>query len=109
MTSNSSHPYVLDAFAVIAIAFEEPGAGRVEELLNGPSDVWMSVVNVAEALYRIERENGEKAARDVLAILTREISVHLVEADLQLSIEAARFKAVNPISLADCYAAALTE
>lgn len=103
--------YVLDAFALMAFIHAEPGAERVRELLHkgDAAELSLTTVNLAEVLYRVERDDGEEAADAVLARLTQELPVRLVEADLDLSVRAARFKAVHPISLADCYAVALAE
>ncbi len=103
--------YVLEAFAVMAFIHAEPGADRVRELLHGGNAVELSLatVNLAEMLYRIERDDREQAADAVLARLTQELPTRLVEADPDLSVRAARFKAIHPVSLADCYAVALAE
>ncbi len=109
--SLESARYVLDAYALMAFIHAEPGAERVRELLHAADAVELSLttVNLAEVLYRVERDDGEAAADAVLARLTQELPVHVVEADLDLSVRAARFKAVHPASLADCYAVALAE
>ena len=108
-----SPAYALDAFAVLALLFDEPGAATVEELLTraqaGEVDVHLSVVNLAEVLYRLERELGEAETEIAYARLTRELPISLVDADLDLSVRAARLKAVHPLSLADGYAAALAQ
>jgi ribonuclease VapC len=54
--------FVLDAFALVAYLQGEPGRDRVRELLranlNGEHDVHMTVVNLGEALYIVQRSRG---------------------------------------------------
>ena len=66
----------------------------------------MSTINLAEVLYKVERVQGAAAARLVINTLPA-LALRIVDADMELSIAAARVKAAYPVSLADAYATAL--
>lgn len=104
-------PYVLDAYALLAHLQGEPRGVPVRNLIRtaeeGRARLFLCVVNLAEVLYKVERRLGAEAAREAFVTIRDELPVELVPADLSLSVEAARLKAAHPISLADCYAAAL--
>ena len=54
--------YVFDSFALLAYLEDEAGATRIEALLEQArketTQIWMSVVNLGEVLYIIERKQG---------------------------------------------------
>mgnify|MGYP001171537974 CR=1 FL=1 len=64
----------------------------------------MSWINLAEVYYRVWRDHGQLEAETVLAELRQTLT--LDEATPARTIQAARIKAVHPIALADCFAAA---
>ncbi len=107
----SDRRYVLDAYALLAFFLDEPAASRVSELLSdgaaGGAELHLCAINLAEVLYRLERLHGEAAVDMARAMLAQELPVQLVDADRDLSVDAARLKAHHPISIADAYAAAL--
>ncbi len=107
----SGERYVLDAFALLAFFLAEPAGPRVRELLDEAAaervELSLCVINLAEVLYRLERERGEVSARSAHVLMTEEFSIQVVDADRDLSVRAARLKAHHPISLADAYVAAL--
>ena len=101
---------VLDAHALMVFLEKEPGwrkvAGRFAEAVERADRLLMTTVNYGEVLYIILRECGPEqgeAAEDVV----RSLPVEFVPVDLDLTREAARFKASHSISYADCFAAAL--
>lgn len=102
--------YVLDAFAVLALFRDEPGADAVEDLIRrarqGDALLAMSVVNLGEVVYRTIRKRGVEAAADALARIG-ELPVEAVEVDRALATDAAYLKGRHRISYADCVAAAL--
>lgn len=102
--------YVLDSFALLAFLQDEPGAGRVAELLEaagrGELRLYLSVVNLAEVVYRTVRGYGLEQAVAVLARL-EELPLEVVEVDRALALEAAIVKGRHAVALADCLAAAL--
>ncbi len=105
-----SHRYVLDSYALLALLNAEPGAAFVERLLRqaeaGEVELWLSVINLGELAYVVERRWGTEKLRAILAYI-EELAVHLVVADLPRAQAAAHLKAQNPISYADAFAAAL--
>lgn len=102
--------YVFDSYALLAFLEDEPGAAEVEnalrELLAGQAEGWLCVINWGEIYYTAMREQGEKVAEEVVAILSQ-YPLQLVEVDRTLTREAARLKARFRIAYADCFAAAL--
>jgi ribonuclease VapC len=104
--------YVLDTFALMAYSRAEPGGEEVAALVEraevGQLALHMSAVNAAEVYYSTWRRAGRQVARRVVDDLpVLGISVH--DATLALSLKAGALKAQFPISLADCYAAALAQ
>jgi predicted nucleic acid-binding protein len=103
---------VLDAFPLLAYLQEEPGHERVlgllEDAASGQASLSMCTVNFGEVLYWLERRRGAAAAYSLAANI-RGLPIHLVDADLDLTVVAARVKAAFPVSLADAYAAALAQ
>ena len=103
---------VLDSHALFAFLEGEAGGEIVEALLeqaleNGCA-LYMSIVNLGEVIYIVERERGLAKAQQVLALID-ELPIKVVDADRQCSLAAAHIKAHWPIAYADCYAAALCQ
>jgi ribonuclease VapC len=112
---NASHPierYVLDSYAFMAFLNEEPGAARVETLLRqageGEISLFMSLINLGELAYIIERRRGSDGVRDILAYL-EETPVQMIVANQERVLAAAHIKAQNSLSYADAFAAALAQ
>lgn len=103
---------VLDAQAVVAYLSDEPGGVMVRDLIVQATKegqrILMSVVNMAEVFYVIERRRGPDATASLPGILAV-LAVEAVPADVELARAAARLKASNRMSLADCFAAALAK
>ena len=106
--------YVLDAWALLALLQkEEPAAARVRELLlqtqTAPEiQVYMSVINLGEILYILQRSQGEKEADQTVADI-RQLPIILLQANEDRVMAAARLKASHRISYADAFAAAAAE
>ena len=102
--------YVLDSYALLAYLEGEAGGARVGQLLEAASQgrcrLLMSVVNLGEVAYIVERERGLPRAQEALARID-ELPVEVVVADRTLVLEAAHLKAHHPLAYADCLAAAL--
>ena len=102
--------YVLDSFALTAYVQNEVGGKRVKELLDeadaGTTRLLMTTVNLGETLYIIYRRQGPNGFVAVMN-LAADLPIDLVDADLSLTVSAARMKAVTPIAYGDCFAAAL--
>jgi uncharacterized protein with PIN domain len=101
---------VFDAQPLLAFLGGESSAETVRAMLAeaaaGRRSILMSVVNVAEAMYVVERRGGPDASHATLD-LVQQLPLQLVEIDLELAARAAYFKARGGISLGDCFAAAL--
>lgn len=102
--------YLLDSFAMIAFFEDEPGADRVERILKAilgrKARGYMSVINWGEIYYNTMREQGIQTAENVIRQLNK-YSIVLIDADQQLTYEAAKLKGKYKIAYADCFAAAL--
>jgi hypothetical protein len=61
---------VLDAHAVLAFLGEEPGWAEVDEVLSN-GEPWMTLVNLGEVAYILERSSGRAAADEVGPICGR--------------------------------------
>jgi predicted nucleic acid-binding protein len=104
---------VLDAWAVLALLQkEEPAASQVKRLLEsafaGDADLFMSIINLGEVIYRIGKVRGDAAAQETLAQIRR-LLVTLVPATDDAVFSAVAFKIQWPISYADAFAAAAAE
>ena len=101
---------VLDASAMLALLFDEPGAEKMEELFHKASDadrpVFISAVNWAEVLYKIERRHG-KAGLDTARQFERTTPLETVPVDRELAETAAALKVKHDLGLADAFATAL--
>ena len=104
-------PYVLDSYAMIAYFEDEAGADRVARVLRqvvqGKAKGYMSVVNWGEVYYSTMREEGVAQAEKVILQLDK-FPIQIVEANRDLTYEAAKLKGKYPIAYADCFAVALS-
>lgn len=103
--------YILDSFALLAFFRDEPGADSVEKLLNEAAEdkheLFISVVNAGEVYYISHRKDGAVKAALVWNAL-KNFPLHIIEADLDFSLAAAKIKANYKLSYADAFAAHLT-
>ncbi len=102
--------YLLDACALIALLNDEPGAERVDFLLQGDQPVFMSAVNVLEVAYDAVRRQGRESAASVVIRLVHQAGItmfwSLTEDELTA---AARWKSHGRLSLADAIALGIAE
>lgn len=103
---------VLDASALLALFFDEPGAEKVEHLLHlaaeADNPLLIAAVNWAEVLYKMQRKSGAKGlegARD----FERTMPLDVAPLDRDLAESAAHLKNEHNLGLADAFAAALTK
>ncbi|MFH0989227.1 MAG: type II toxin-antitoxin system VapC family toxin [bacterium] len=101
---------VLDSYAVITYLQRQPGYEEVatifEECVTKDREVFLCIINWGEVIYQALRTGGEQKAilaEDVM----RALPIDLVEANKELTLQAARLKAVHKMSYADCFAAAV--
>jgi len=103
---------VLDTHGLLVFLEREPGFEKVKSLfvaaLEEDNNLLMTSVNFGEVYYIVLREFGEKKVKEVEKII-QTLPIEIVDVDVQLAREAARFKAVKRISYADCFAAALAK
>ena len=101
----------MDSFAMIAFFEDEPGADRValilKSLIDRKAKAYMSVINWGEIYYNTMREQGVETAEKVIGQL-KQYPIELVDADQNLTYEAAKLKGRYKIAYADCFAAALS-
>jgi uncharacterized protein len=105
---------VLDSWALMAFLLDEPAAAEVEKLLVRVAEekirLLFCVVNWGEVYYSIARAESESIAEQKMKELaTLGIELVPVADDLALVREAAKMKARNKMSYADCFAAALAK
>ncbi len=104
--------YVLDSFALIAYFEGEKGQELIVDLFRraakGSCELYVSVVNLGEIAYIVERERGLPKAQETLARID-ELPVSVCDIDRRLALTAAHIKAEHPIAYADCFAAALAQ
>jgi predicted nucleic acid-binding protein len=102
---------VFDSYALIAFFRQEKGYELVRDLLvkmaNDESEGYITTINVGEVYYMISRKSSTKNADIALDALLK-FPLHIIEADLKLSLEAAKLKAKYSLSYADAFAGALT-
>jgi ribonuclease VapC len=102
--------YILDSYALIAHFEDESGGEHVRKILkaarHGKTELYLSVINLGEIYYNTLRERGSEKAEEVKFII-EQLPINIVNADKDITIEAARLKAHHPIAYADCFAAAL--
>ncbi len=101
--------YVLDACAMIAYLNDEQGAEVVEATLIEPANrCFAHAINLCEVFYQFHRAGGESAAVGAINDLNRMSIVERADFDQSLWQEAGKLKAKGKVSLADCFAIALT-
>ncbi|HEX6846840.1 MAG TPA: type II toxin-antitoxin system VapC family toxin [Chitinophagaceae bacterium] len=103
--------FVLDSDALLAFFRDETGADEVEKFLNEAAadkhELYVTVVNAGEVYYMSSRKDGNAKANQVWDAM-KKFPLHFVEADMGLSLAAAKIKANHKLSFADAFAAALT-
>lgn len=99
---------VLDAYAVLAVLGDEPGAEDVAGILADPQyAVFMNAINVGEVEYILLRRHGAEVARKVEEAIYDHPRIQVANATRERIRAAAEIKAKGDLSLADAFAAAL--
>jgi ribonuclease VapC len=103
---------VLDASALLAMFFGEPGVELMRDLFQRAAEadrpLLVSAVNWAEVLYRLARRQGQEGV-EVARHFERTMPLHVEPIDRELAELAADFKATRKLALADAFAAALAK
>lgn len=101
--------FVLDSYAMLAYLQDEPAGTRIEKLLDNAKKekcrLFLSLINLGEILYIIERRGGIAKAQDALALI-RQLPVEISLVDEQTIFTAAHIKANHAISYADAFVVA---
>ena len=103
---------VLDASALLAMFFGQPGMEQVRDLFHKAAEadkpMIISAVNWAEVLYRMERKQG-KAGYETARRFEHTMPLDVAPLDRELAEIAAHLKNEHDLGLADAFAAALAK
>ena len=101
---------VLDSWALLCYLEQEPGHEKIidlfEKAVESSRPLFMCIVNWGEIYYQVARRFGEQKAQEVERLI-QTLPITLVEANRELTHEAARIKATKRMAYADCFAVAL--
>ena len=97
--------FCLDTSALLTLRDDEPGADQVEQALVGPVRCTACFITRMEVLYRVWKDEGERAGRLAYEQL-QSLPIDWLEASEPLLISAAQIKATHALSLADAWIAA---
>ena len=108
-----SHRFVLDAWAILALLQqEEPAASRVrrrlESAVGGDTELFISIVNLGEVVYRIGKVKGKPEAFETMDLL-RSLPLTVLPAEEEAVLAAVGYKTHHAISYVDAFAAAAAE
>lgn len=112
MSEDEGYNFVLDAYALLAFLENEAGGKQVQSYLDlarhNKSRLALSIINLGEILYIVERVQGLSKAQETLALI-QSLTLDLILVDLSLVLSAAYIKATYRMSYADAFAVALTQ
>jgi ribonuclease VapC len=101
---------VLDSWALLCYLGQEPGYEKIidlfEQAVESSKPLLMCIVNWGEIYYQVLRRFGDKKAQEVEQLI-QTLPITLIEANKELTREAARIKAKKRMEYADCFAVAL--
>jgi predicted nucleic acid-binding protein len=101
---------VLDASALLAMFFGEPGMEQVRDLFQRAADadkpLLIGAVNWAEVLYKVERNQGREGLQTARRF-ERTMPLEVAPLDRDIAESAAQLKVTHNLGLADAFAAAL--
>ena len=105
-------PVVLDASALLAMFFGEPGMEKMRDLFHKATEadrsVFISAVNWAEVLYIVQRKQG-RAGFETARHFENTTPLEVSPTGRELAEAAARLKNDHGLGLADAFAAALAK
>lgn len=103
---------VLDSFALLVFLFKEKGYQKLVDLFDAAADddqtTLIAAPNWAEVRYVVQRKVGTERWSEVRSTILA-LPLQVVAADQALAEAAGALKAVQKMSLADCFAAALAQ
>jgi predicted nucleic acid-binding protein len=102
---------IFDSSALLAYFLDAPGAAGIVEWLNRLTtetdlQACMTTLAAGELFYTAMRHKNEATAERAHRMLLG-LPIALLVPDMELSLEAAKLKAVHPISFVDAHTAAL--
>ena len=101
---------VLDSWALLCYLEQEPGYEKIIELFEKAVEfskpLLMCMVNWGEVYYQVMRRFGEQRTQEIEQLI-QTLPITLIEANKELTREAARIKATKRVAYADCFAVAL--
>ncbi len=101
--------FVMDACSMIAYLRGEPGSEVVESILMKEENRCVAhAINLCEVYYDFIRAKNEETALGAIADLQSTGIITTEDMDSSFWQEAGKFKAKEKISLADCFAIALS-
>ena len=103
---------VLDSYSLIAYLENEDGTEKMIEVFRVARDsgrtLFLSAVNWGEVYYITLREAGRERVEAVAQLIST-LPIQIISVDLELTQQAAEFKAIKKMSYGDCFAAALAK
>lgn len=107
--TNEGEVFVLDSYAVLAFLGGEPGKERVQLILSkserGECKVVLSLINLGEIAYIVERERGLVKAQEALGVIDQ-LPIDLLQVNRETVLNAAHIKANYPLAYADAFVVA---
>lgn len=104
--------YIVDSYALMAYLGDEAGAEQVKALLRQAQGdeavIYLSLINLGEVAYIIERRYGSERLQEVLARLAQ-LPITITEVSHERVLAAAHVKAHHAVSYADAFAIALAQ
>jgi ribonuclease VapC len=104
--------FVLDSFALLSHFQGESGSERMvalfEQAARGECRLLLSLINLGEVCYIVERRRGIQAVQLILSVV-KSLPVEILPANQENVLAAAHLKAQYPISYADAFAAAAAQ
>jgi ribonuclease VapC len=104
--------YVLDSYSLLAYAENEKGADEVGDILkkalDDKAELFLCVINWGE-MYCIALREGGKERAELYKNTFARYPITIVEANKELTLQAAEYKAFYKVSYADAFAAALAK
>ncbi|MCB4791622.1 MAG: type II toxin-antitoxin system VapC family toxin [Elusimicrobia bacterium] len=103
---------VLDSHALMVFLEKEPGYEKMQQIFVQAAEkdnhLLMTSVNFGEIYYIVLRECGKEKTEEVEKVIAS-LPIHIVDVNIELAKEAGKLKAINKMSYADCFAAALAK
>ncbi len=101
---------VFDAYAIMALLEDEPGARIVTDLIvDEQTEIFISAINLGEIYYILLRRSGKTAAEKVIQNILLEETIKVEEPQWVSVKKAAEIKSAGGISYADAFALALAK